>query len=65
MPKPPKAKVEVYERVRRVLKSPNKKEDEVPKIIFEGIWLMDFGFAVGTEYKLICDLGKIIIQKNG
>jgi len=62
---PNTARIEPYEKVRKVLKSPSKKEDEVPKIIFEGTWLMDFGFAVGTEYKLTCDLGKIIIQKNG
>lgn len=58
-------KMKVYEATRVVQNTCySSKYERVPQIRLQGLWLERLGFEPGTELKVECEEGKLIIQKT-
>lgn len=57
-------KMKVYEATRVVQNTYYlSKYERVPQIRLQGLWLEQLGFEPGTELKVECEEGKLVIQK--
>ena len=52
------------ERKITVYKGSTKDYIPVPRITIQGQWLDGMGFSIGDKLKVICEQGRLTIEKN-
>ena len=56
------AKIKKERRLKVYSCSTGGRNEEIPQIRIQGKWLADSGFTYGTQMKVTCDVGKLVLE---